>query len=483
VRLGIASLLAASVLLASGAWAEDFYVSPTGTADTGAGTGTITNPWNLQTALSQPAAVNPGDTIWLRGGTYVGRFTSYLSGSTSQPIVVRSFKGEWARIDGGPGPLVATLTISGHHTWFWGFEIFSSSATRRSAQNGSAPTDLNRGSPIFVAQDASHPGIRIINMVLHEGTDGLSAFATAPDMEIYGNLIYNNGWDGATDRGHGHGLYLQNQTGTKKVSDNIVFNNYANGVNIYGSSNAFLDNIELTGNTVFNAGVLSSFGSALNLLFGGGRVADHGTVRSNNLSSGGVAFGYGAGTSNFVIQDNFFGGPDGPDFNQKHENLTMTGNRFYDDPWNPPGTSGPVTPRGYPSNTYYRGVRPTGTFVFVRPNNYEAGRANITVFNWDRNATVSVDLSGILTPGADYEVRNAQDFFGPPVLSGLYAGGSLTLPMTGLSVSPPIGGTAPAPTGPDLNVFVVLSRPGVTGKRSATPVLGPPAVRRPPTPH
>ena len=84
--------------------AADFYVSPTGTTSTAQGTGTITNPWALQTGLSQPAVVHPGDTIWLRGGTYTGNFTSYLTGTASQPIIVKQYPGERAKLDGNVNP-------------------------------------------------------------------------------------------------------------------------------------------------------------------------------------------------------------------------------------------------------------------------------------------------------------------------------------------------------------------------------------------
>src|SRR6476646_8677352 len=82
--------------------ANQFFVSPSGTA---AGTGSITSPWDLKTALSQPLAVKPGDTIYLRGGTYnvpaadLG-FTSRLTGTAASPIKVMSYPGEWAIIDG-----------------------------------------------------------------------------------------------------------------------------------------------------------------------------------------------------------------------------------------------------------------------------------------------------------------------------------------------------------------------------------------------
>ena len=51
------------------------------------------NPWRLQTALDQPASVHPGDTIWLRGGTYTGTYASTLNGTSSQPIIVRQYAG------------------------------------------------------------------------------------------------------------------------------------------------------------------------------------------------------------------------------------------------------------------------------------------------------------------------------------------------------------------------------------------------------
>jgi hypothetical protein len=99
--------------------------------------------------------------------------------------------------------------------------------------------------------------------------------------------------------------------------------------------------------------------------------------------------------------------------------------------------------------------------VFVRSNLYEPGRANIVVYNWDKSDTVSVDVSSVLPLGWGFEVRNAQDLQAAPVLSGVYGGQRLQLPMTNLTVaSPSVPVTAPfvlaSPTGPDFNVFVLL---------------------------
>jgi parallel beta-helix repeat protein len=443
------------LFLAIEAAGADFFVAP----DPGpGGDGSQARPWSLGTALSHPPEVKPGDTIWLRGGTYVGRFTSTLSGTSDQPIVVRQYPGEWARIDGGPGPLVPTLTVAGKYTWYWGFEIFSSDTKRKSAQDGSAPTDLNRGAGVFTAQDEPHPGLKLINLVVHDASEGMSLWLAATDMEVHGNLIYNNGWDGATDRGHGHGIYMQNQTGTKIVSDNIVFNNYGSGIIAYGSDSTYLDNITLSGNTMFSNGNPSAFSWERNLLFGGGRVANGGNVWDNCTffeaggPTTGVYFGYEAGVSNFTIRDNVFVSvsTDATTFGGVTTNLTMTGNKFFQN------TSG-VSELAYPSNFYYHKTRPTGTDVHIRPNAYESGRANITIYNWSRDATVDVDVSGYLAIFSRFEVRNAQDFFAPPVVSGIFLGEPLRLPMTGLTVVQAIGATEPLfPTSPGFNVFVLL---------------------------
>ena len=463
-----AGWLLALCLWGAAASAADFYVAVAGTSGTGTGTGTIGNPWNLATALAAPAAVLPGDSIWVRGGTYTGRFLSLLAGSSTAPIRVRPYPGERARIDGGPGPLQPTLSIAGAYVWYEGLEIYSSDPKRRSAQDGSAPTDLNRGSCIGIAQDVAHPGIKLINMILHDGTDAIGSFQTHQDAEIYGNLIYNNGWDGATDRGHGNGVYAQNRTGAKRIADNIIFNNYAEGLQIYGSAAAYLDNIEVTGNAVFGNGSPSVFGCARNVLFGGDRVATNGKILSNEFylapsggacTVGGANVGYNAGADSFVIQNNWFSNGDGgfaAYFFGSITNLTMTGNDFVRD------ISGVISPSSYPSNTYHHAVRPSGTFVFVRPNAYEAGRANIVILHWDLLETVNVDVSGVLSVGNLFEVRNAQDFFGPPVLSGVYAGGTLALPTGELTVASPIGGATLSPTGPEFNAFVLRVLPGGT---------------------
>src|SRR6266446_3137062 len=86
--------------------AKYYYVAPSASA---LGNGSIVNPWPLQVALTN-AVITPGDTIWLRGGTYSPPYTNAasmrapqwsvnLAGATNNLITFRSYAGEWAKID------------------------------------------------------------------------------------------------------------------------------------------------------------------------------------------------------------------------------------------------------------------------------------------------------------------------------------------------------------------------------------------------
>jgi len=109
-------------------------------------------------------------------------------------------------------------------------------------------------------------------------------------------------------------------------------------------------------------------------------------------------------------------------------------------------------------------TRPTVNWVFIRPNRYEPGRANITIYNWELAPLVSVDVSRILTTGQRFEVRNARDFFGEPVLAGTYHGGAVSIPMTKLSGTEPYGtGVKSQKEGArEFGAFVLLSKRSIS---------------------
>ena len=67
--------------------ATDFYVAPNASDS---GDGSIGNPWKLQTACYQPGELHPGDTVWLRAGTYSGTYSCWINGTAANPIIVLS---------------------------------------------------------------------------------------------------------------------------------------------------------------------------------------------------------------------------------------------------------------------------------------------------------------------------------------------------------------------------------------------------------
>jgi hypothetical protein len=421
-----------------------FYVAPYGESTND---GTKEHPLDLVTALSSRSPAQPGDTIWLRGGKYWGRFVSVLNGTPHAPITVRQFPGERATLD-GHSINDDVLSVLGAWTVYWGFEVTNSSPQRILDTPGSDPPG-GRGTGLNVRG----PHTKFINLVVHDTAQGFGVWTPAVNAEVYGNIIYYNGWD-APDRGHGHAVYSQNQTGMKSIVDNVMFNQFSHGLHIFGSSAASLDNFLIEGNISFNNGSPASSGLTRNILVGGGTVAHNITLESNytyfpaDMDAGENNLGYDSGCRNVLLRNNFFSGGS-PLRLVKCAAVTMHGNTLY-------GQIPETTMREFPWNTYHTN-RPTGVTVVVRPNRYEPGRGHIVIYNWDRHRDVQVDVSGLgLEQGTLYEVRDVQNYFGPPVARGTYRDGRVTIPMSGLRIAPPVGQAPkyPAHTGAEFGVFV-----------------------------
>ena len=221
------------LLLASGEFmAADFFVAPDGSASRGWLAGA---PWDLQTALSHPAIVQPGDNIWLRQGVYRGTFTSKLKGAPGRPIIVPQLPGERATLDypGQPEEL-QVLRIDGAWTWYWGLEVISSWPVRIDP-----PKQRATGVNVY------GPHVKLINLVIHD-TFGTGFWSGSDDSEMYGNIVYNNGEDRG-DRGHGHGIYGQNREGSKLITDNIVFQNFSHGLHVFGSDERLFEQLQARG--------------------------------------------------------------------------------------------------------------------------------------------------------------------------------------------------------------------------------------------
>jgi hypothetical protein len=418
--------------------AKAIYVAPDGSPQND---GSRDRPLDLTTALSSSSPAQPCDTVWLRGGTYHGAFTSALHGREGAPIVVRQVAGEPATIDSAPKTSSA-LTVNGAYVWFWGFEITNSDPQRISTEATSWPSDLKRASGV-VAQ-ASH--LKFINMVVHDLTRGFEIGAEALDVEVYGSLIFYNGWENPQKVGLGSGIDTHNRTGTRRLADNIIFDQFSQGIRAYGSAAEV--NIKLEGNILFNNGSLSKIYGRDILIGGGGAQAP---TLVDNLTYGGsqTYIGYGAGCTNARLEGNYLAST--VPLTLMQCDGVVKGNTLI-------GTVSALQ-TAYPENTYHP-IRPTGVVVRVRRNEYEPGRANLGVYNWDKKADIELDLSGIgLTAGDQYEIRDAKNFFGAPLAKGTWAANTKAMiHVEKLTAAAPIGEglVAPPHEAPEFLALVVV---------------------------
>src|SRR6266699_1607320 len=410
------------VLLAStgvGGGAGSHYVSPSGSS---AGDGTLARPWDLATALGGGGGrVAPGDTIWLRGGTYRGAVVSSVHGAPGAPVVVRPYRGERAVIDAA-GATSSTrrgdlFVVTGDYAVYWGFELMDSDPDRT--------TDTR---PNMVVNDASHT--RYVNLVVHDGGIGFYTYAPPVDVEVSGCLFYNNGWE-VPRQANGHAIYAKSNTGPLVLRDNIP----------------------LEGNVVFNNGTLSAKSGAANILVGGRARADAIVAQGNlayfspGVSQTNAVFGWrnalGVQNGTLTLSRNYFVGGSVVLDLHAWERWDVSDNTLYG-PGARPIVALDAAVQPLDGTNHVLAAAPSQPAVFVRANAYEAGRANVVVYNWSQQDTVPVALSGVLRRGDRYAVYNVQDFFGAPVAGGVYAGDAVRIPMRGVAPPAPIGG-APQP--------------------------------------
>ncbi|HJQ97652.1 MAG TPA: hypothetical protein VJ826_05010, partial [Candidatus Polarisedimenticolaceae bacterium] len=484
-----------------------FFVSAAGVSS---GPGTESAPWSLQYAAAGAGGLLvPGSTVFLRGGgaNYFAGATTLIditvSGTQAKPILFVPFPGEHVVIDG-------YLTIDGTDVQWWGdtaqggtIEFFSSDTNRVSAQTLSFPTDLPRANYQMTINGARS---KMIHVVCHDLGNGFVPNESAVNAEVYGCPSYNHGWD-APDRGHGHGIYCQSTTaGRKLMRNNLVFNQFDYGMQMFSQA-THSDNVTWDSNIAFTNGSLSSVGAGdvtlgttqnpmQGLVFTGnhtyqpsgaltadigrndGPDALNGQVTGNTFA-GRVRYKFWTGLNN---QNNtFFGGQPQTVSIELSSDETFGGNTWDNNIYwqdqgigDAPTSFGTVQPApiggeeytfanwkvntGYDAHSTFTPTAPTGQQVFIQPSVYLAGRGHVAVYNWPGATSASLDLSTILSVGRTYKINHACDPFGTAVLTGTYAGGSVSVPLAA-TVTPvqPVGGsTNPAPsTAPFFYAFIV----------------------------
>ena len=256
-------------------------------------------------------------------------------------------------------------------------------------------------------------------------------------FRLEGNVSFDNG-----------------STGSERIRPNILIGGYP----------ATADRIALLHNLAYTSPTLAPAGSGKTVELGYGS-SNGSLLLEANYFVGGDPVVRLVDWSNATVQDNTIYSPGAVITLIKGNGLLdWQSNTWYHDTTNQSWGSGDQwlswaawrRATGLGATDVVEAKAPIATRVFVRPNAYEPGRALIVVYNWGGDETVAVNLAGILQVGESYELRNVQDWFGAPRVTGLY-GGSITVP---LGATPPLFRSADhriqrLSPGPAFDVFIV----------------------------
>ncbi|MEZ4802162.1 MAG: right-handed parallel beta-helix repeat-containing protein [Gelidibacter sp.] len=255
---------------------KEFHVTTDGKST---GNGSLQNPWDLQTALSQkPDVVNGGDTIWLHEGIYNGRFISTIKSTTNNTfITVAPYQSAKVTLNGnvalGSGPV---LTVKGKQVIFMDFEVTWLGIFSRDEND----KDFRVGGGV---NHTSGQDCRFYNLIIHDNPGlGFGSWKQTGGTIIENCLIYYNGHMSKDGQGRGEGIYVQNAGETMRIiRNNIIFANYYKGIEVWSASKrndySFVKNIALYGNLIFNSGLPSK------------RVKDNVIVASNDRNGRNIA--------------------------------------------------------------------------------------------------------------------------------------------------------------------------------------------------
>ncbi|MCX6639772.1 MAG: tandem-95 repeat protein [bacterium] len=238
--------------------ATNWYVSWTGGNDNNSGT--FSSPWKTLThALQQGNRVMPGDTIWMRAGTYVENvildygtvangtpdhlitIRAYQSGNTIETVVLQGSIRVYANNGGsdyGINHRYMNFRITGGNGDGYRFSGDKSTAVTEFIN---MEIDHHRSSGLYFGYGAQSFGtIRIINTKIHdnppghingssEGNSGI-ILSSRGHFEIEDCQIYENG-DRTFSSYENKGINAQNQTGyTGHVKRTTIYNNVETGM-------------------------------------------------------------------------------------------------------------------------------------------------------------------------------------------------------------------------------------------------------------
>lgn len=384
------------LLLSRVVLAAEWFAAPDGKATNA---GSKTAPWDVISALDGTQKVAPGDTLWLRGGSYARADNKpieiKLQGTKKQPTQVRGAVGERVTFTTG-------ITVLEPATYLWLRDVEIAGIVlkveRISKQTGSWPDDMPKvpgGLNVYAGEDC-----KFINLVIHNNQGGVGWWKGSTNSEFYGCLIYDNGWKGP-DRNHGHSIYAQNQNGWKTIDSCILTVPWGEGqytMHAYSSSNAWVDNFLIENNVAYERGPF---------LVGGGRPSQNIRVLDNYLYNVDMRLGYGPGPN---------------------QNGEVRGNLIL---------NGSLQLKNWQNTREENNLRipdsptPKEPYMIWLPNKYDSKRAHLVIYNWHKAPQIRVPAGPFLKNGERVRLLHPEKFYDKPIWQSEIKGDSFTLPVNG----------------------------------------------------
>lgn len=420
---------------------------------------TIDNPITLKKALMSSRVI-PGDIIALLPGVYRGDFISSLSGSISEPIIIRPYSGN-VTIDG------SINFASSRNIVLSGIEFTRTNWVSRVFNTWQdIPANLN----ITTASN-----IKVRNCIIHDGSQCVVAYGGGM-VELYGCLLYNGG----ENNSEGHTIYTHNHSGVHTDIENNIFLASMNyGFHAHSSGRNNIDNYHLKNNIFGKNNGKNTFGNdsgdpsitvkrinfeanenmgtfwwfnrwstplgeditITNNYFDGSNILEPGcfkikmmqtiTMNGNtmvypdtpiiSIKNPGVPYAYS-------IDKNTYYGAGGKDF-YLYNDVVVPGLSFSE--WQA---------LGYDANSTYTTDSPPHR-VRVIPNKYDANLCHVAIYNYSMADSVTVDVSAVYSPDEVVKAHQSQDYFNDIQILTVSPTGTIAVDMRAAShsVAVPIG--------------------------------------------
>lgn len=457
------------------------------------------DPWNFGTitaatvtGLDRPTEVTVEDDATMQAMAGIDSVTINLNGGTYSSVILT---GDNVTVRSAPGCLATfahaqnddqpTFTVAGANVTLEDLTIVNTNTDRYDPVGGSHGF---RGDSLVQSAD----NLIVRRCILADAGNGITSYDGSEGLTVEDCLILDTGWN-ASDRGHGHGIYTQNNVAdaAKVVRRTVIarphstcFKPAGTGSNIH---HYIAEDVVMLGNE--HAGVADSCWNHYSV---NGNSTDHTLTRCwfwnprHFAAHSGYQQDEGVVHSGLVIDDCFSYAKGGVVLDRVWDDVTITDSDFVlvgtDDgsivakaiaEGNATDTTTLPTTRAYSGNRVETGVAspfraqrssktlaefqtmtgetvgslatiPARTLVAAT----EEGGALIAVYNPSEAATVDVStaLSG------EWWLYDALNPLAGPVASG--SGATVTVPMTGLTCRTPVGLDAADHPAPLLGVFV-----------------------------